>query len=474
MNPRAARSPGNVVLAFLVAAYTLNFIDRSIIGIIGEAIKVDLLLTDTQLGLLGGLAFALLYTSFGLPIARIAERWNRVNLIAIAIVMWSGFTALCGLAQNFVQLLLFRAGVGVGEAGLSPAAHSLISDHFEPRQRASALAIYAFGIPLGSTIGAIAGGWIAQTLDWRWAFMLVGLPGLTVALALKMFVREPRRSIKAAGSESLSVRQEMAEVWATARELMGRWPTANLVLGVTIVSFADYGVGTFAAPYFIRQFSLDLATVGLLLGVVGGISTGTGTLLGGVISDRLAKRTLSSYALVPAVGLTIAAPVYVFAYLQNDWRVAFTLFLIPGVFHYAYLGPAFGVIQNTVAAQRRATATALLLFIVNLIGLGLGPPFVGWLNDQLAAAYFAGSRAFDPLQAIEMGTAHGAPFVAACPGGQAPAGSAPDLAARCTQAAAHGARQGILITYGLFLWAALHFLLASIGLAKLMRNQATA
>jgi MFS family permease len=460
-----------LVLGFLVLAYTLNFIDRSIIAIIGEAIKVDLLLSDAQLGLLGGLAFALLYTSFGLPIARIAERTNRVSLISIAIVVWSGFTALCGLAQNFVQLLIFRAGVGIGEAGLSPAAHSLISDYFEPRRRASALAVYALGIPIGSMIGVVAGGWIAQNLDWRWAFMLVGLPGVLLALGLMVFVKEPRRAQDKATAPPLSLRHELAELWATARTLMGRWPTLHIVLGVTVISFADYGIGMFAAPYFIRQFGLDLALVGLLIGVVGGVSTGVGTLLGGLVADWAGKRTLSAYALVPAIGITIAAPVYMLAYAHNDWRWAFGLLLIPGVFHYAYLGPCFGVIQNAVDGRRRATATALLLFIVNLIGLGGGPPFVGWLIDQLAGVHFAHPGALDAWQAVlAMASRAGVDFAASCPGGMAPAGAGADVVARCAQASAQGARHGILITFLLFFWAATHFYLATVGLQKTMRE----
>ena len=310
-----ARGYRNVVLGFLVLAYTLNFIDRSIVGIIGQAIKVDLLLTDAQLGLLGGLAFALLYTSVGLPIARIAERSNRVNLISIAIVIWSGFTALCGLAQSFVQLLLFRAGVGIGEAGLSPAAHSLISDYFEPRRRASALAVYGLGIPIGAMIGTVAGGWIAQNLDWRWAFMLVGLPGILVALSLRMFVKEPRRNAEPA--RGVSVRYEAAELWGTIKTLLGRWPTVNVVLGVTVLSFADYGIGTFAAPYFVREFGLGLATVGLFLGVVVGVSSAVGTLLGGFLSDWISKRSFSAYAFVPAIGIVIAGPIYMLAYTQE-------------------------------------------------------------------------------------------------------------------------------------------------------------
>ena len=463
----------NVVLGFLVLAYTLNFVDRSIVGIIGQAIKVDLLLTDTQLGLLGGLAFALLYTSVGLPIARIAERSNRVNLISIAIIVWSGFTALCGFAQTFVQLLLFRAGVGIGEAGLSPAAHSLISDYFEPRRRASALAVYGLGIPIGAMIGTVAGGWIAENLDWRWAFMLVGLPGIVVALSLRAFVKEPRRQ-NTAQLPGISVRHEAAELWGTIKTLMGRWPSSHVVLGVTVLSFADYGIGTFAAPYFVREFGLGLATVGLFMGVVVGVSSGLGTLLGGVVSDWLGKRSLAAYALVPAIGIVIAAPIYMLAYTQNDWHRAVALLVLPAILGSLYLGPSFGVIQNTVGVRQRATATAVLLFVVNLIGLGGGPPFVGWIIDQLAAWHFAHPQTFDIGHAAigALSSAADGSFVASCPGGVAAVGAASDLPARCAEASAIGTRHGILITLCFYFWAATHFFLAAVGLEKLMRAEA--
>src|ERR1700722_6519088 len=180
-----------LVLAFLLLAYTFNFIDRTIIATIGQAIKVDLKITDTQLGLLGGLSFAVLYTLLGIPIARMAERWNRVTIISLALVVWSGFTVACGFAGNFLSLLAMRVGVGVGEAGCSPPSHSLISDYFEPKRRASALGVYAFGIPLGSMIGAISGGGLAEHAGWRVAFMIVGAPGVLLAIAVKLFVREP-------------------------------------------------------------------------------------------------------------------------------------------------------------------------------------------------------------------------------------------------------------------------------------------
>ena len=481
------------VLWLLVVAYTFNFIDRTIISTIGQAIKVDLHLTDTELGLLGGIAFAALYTTLGIPIARLAERWNRVNIIAIAIVIWSGFTALCGAAHSFWQLLLFRVGVGVGEAGLSPPAHSLISDYFAPQKRASALAIYSFGIPLGGMFGAIAGGWIAQTFDWRWAFVVVGLPGVLIALALKVFVKEPVRGhsdaiARGVAPESVAVKpppfslgDEFKELGSVAGTLFGNWPVLNIVLGVTIASFAWYGSGAFGAPYFIRQFGLDLATVGLVFGLVGGFSAGLGTLLGGFVTDFLGKRSAAWYAIVPAIGLAIATPIYIYAYLQNDWRYAAAILLIPGIFHYVYLGPTFGVVQNVVETRRRATATALLFFFLNLLALGGGPPFTGWLIDQLAQFHFNSGERLSTVAAT-MGTffpsasemGHPMSFIQACPGGVAPEGANAELAADCAGASALASRQGIIVTLAFYAWAAVHYLLGSIGLAKLMRERAEA
>ena len=377
------------VLGLLVLAYTFNFIDRTIIATIGQAIKVDLKITDTQLGLLGGLSFAVLYTLLGIPIARLAERWNRVSIISLALVVWSGFTVACGLAGNFVQLLALRVGVGVGEAGCSPPAHSLISDYFEPRRRASALSIYAVGIPLGAMIRAIAGGWLAKTWGWRVAFMVVGRPGIAMALLVKGFIREPPRGHSdpperpiladdvtahaVAGSGGSWLLTELKELGAVAASLFGKWPVLNMVLGVTLASFAGYGAGQFAPPYFNRAFGLDYATVGLIFGLIGGFSALVGTLAGGFIADWAARRGARWYSLVPAIGLAIATPIYILAYRQSDWKVAALILLAPGAFAYTYLGPTFGVVQNVVETRRRATATALLFLFLNIIALGGGP-----------------------------------------------------------------------------------------------------
>jgi MFS family permease len=489
-SPTAARpqySVGyrNAVLWLLVVAYTFNFIDRTIIATIQQAIKEDLKLTDAQLGWLGGLSFALLYTTLGIPIARLAERWNRVNIISIAIVIWSGFTALCGTATTYIHLLAYRVGVGVGEAGLSPPAHSLISDFFEPKRRATALSIYSFGIPLGAMFGAMAGGWIAQNLSWQAAFMMVGLPGVIIAITIKLFIKEPPRgwADRQAALEAAAEGNEPAgalgressdagapsgpaakppSILSVAKRLFGSWGMFHMAAGITVASFAGYGTGQYAPSYFIRTFGLSLATVGLLIGLIGGISNGLGTLLGGYLTDWASKRSVRWYALVPAIGLIVATPLYILAYTRDDWRLAAGLLLLPGIFHYTYLGPTFGVVQNAVDVRMRATAVAVLFFVLNLIALGFGPPFCGWCIDQFARhAFTAQGMAGD--------------FLNVCKGGIAPEGSGPELVKACHTAMAQGTRTGIVVNLLIYAWAGVHYLLAAITLPRdLSRARAAA
>ncbi|HWT51462.1 MAG TPA: MFS transporter, partial [Caulobacter sp.] len=424
------------VLGLLLAAYTFNFIDRTIIATIGQAIKVDLKLTDTQLGLLGGLYFALLYTILGIPIARLAERWNRVTIISLSLVIWSGFTALCGAATSFAQLALFRFGVGVGEAGCSPPSHSLISDYYEPKKRASALSIYSFGIPLGTMFGAVAGGWLAQEFSWRVAFVIVGVPGLLLALIVKLVIKEPPRGhseiverplepedvvVEPAPKPAFSLAQEFSELWAVTKILFGKWPVLHMVLGVTVASFGSYGSGAFVPPYFIRTYHLGLAQVGLIVGLIMGFSAGIGTLVGGFLTDWAGKKSVRWYALTPAIGLLVATPIYIAAYLQTNWQTTALILLVPGIFHYTYLAPTFGVVQNSVEPRRRATATALLFFFLNLIALGGGPVFTGWLIDHLARFNFnhpAASGLFHALSGA-FSDPGAQSFSASCPGGLA-------------------------------------------------------
>ena len=488
--PLYSNSYKATVLGLLLATYTFNFIDRTIIATIGQAIKVDLKLTDTQLGLLGGLYFALLYTLLGIPIARLAERWNRVSIISISLVIWSGFTALCGSATSFAQLALYRFGVGVGEAGCSPPSHSLISDYYTPKQRASALSIYSFGIPLGTMFGAVAGGWLAQEFSWRVAFVIVGLPGILLAVLVKLLVKEPPRGhselkerpleaedlVVEPPKPAFSLAGEFREIGTVIKVLFGKWPVLHMVLGVTIASFGSYGSNAFVPPYFVRGFGLGLAQVGLIVGLIGGFSAGIGTLVGGFLTDWAGKKNAKWYALVPAFGLLICTPIYILAYLQTDWKMTAMILLVPGIFHYTYLAPTFAVVQNSVEPRRRATATAILFFFLNLIALGGGPVFTGWLIDHLAQFNFnhpASTGLFHALTG-SFSDPGAASFTAQCPGGLAPKGSDADLMALCKGAIARSTQQGIIVSLCFYAWAALHYALASIGMVKHMRERAVA
>ena len=416
------------VTLLLTAAYTFNSMDRSIISIIASAIKTDLKLTDTELGLLGGTAFALLYALGGIPMARLAERISRVNILTAALMLWSGLTALCAVAGSFAQLLTIRAGVGIAEAGCSPSAHSLLSDYFEPARRSSALSIYSGGISLGYILAALVGGYVTQHFGWRMACVAVGVPGLATAVLIKALVREPPRGHSdppAAPRRALgefSLRGEWRELKAVGRALAADRPILHMVLGLTIGAFAAYGFYAFLPPYFSRAFGLDYATIGIVAALSGGVAVGIGIVAGGFIADRLARRSARWYALVPAIGGAAAVPLYVLAVQQSDWRAATALLALAGFFQYASLGPTFGVVQNVVDVRRRATATALLYICLSVIALGLGPLFTGWVIDRFAAAGGAG---------LALATRH-----------------------------------GLYVILAFFGWAAIHYFLAAAGLAK--------
>jgi predicted MFS family arabinose efflux permease len=372
------------VLLLLTAAYAFNAMDRGIISIIGQAMKVDLRLSDTQLGLLGGTAFAALYAAGGLPIARLAERLNRVNIIASALAIWSALTTLCGLATSFTQLLLSRAGVGIAESGCTPPAHSLISDYFEPRRRATALSVYSSGISIGYTMAALTGGYVAQHLGWRSACAVLGLPGLLLAITLKLFIREPARA-PPARSNTPGLGEEVQEMLRVARVLVNDRAVLNMILGVTIGAFANYGFYAFAPLYFNRAFGLDYTATGIIAAISGGFAVGLGIVAGGCVADRLGRSGSRRFGLVPAVGTFLATPLYVLMLLQRHWVAAAVCLSVAGFFQYVSLGPTFGAVQNSVGAARRATATALLYVFLNVVALGGGPLFTGWIIDTFAA-----------------------------------------------------------------------------------------
>jgi MFS family permease len=463
-----------VVTLLLMTAYTFNSMDRSIIPIIAQSMKIDLNLTDTELGLLGGTAFGILYAFGGIPIARLAERFSRVNIITIALIVWSGLSALCGAAATFPQLLLIRSGVGLAEAGCAPPAHSLISDYFEPERRSSALSVYSCGISLGYILAAVGGGYVAQHLGWRAACAVVGLPGIAIAVLIKILIREPPRGYSESSSAirdtrgsatapsravaPFSLRAELSELRAVGKALLLDWPVLHMILGVTIGAFAAYGFYAFIPPYFSRAFGLGFAMIGIIAGLAGGVAVGIGIVAGGFIADFLARRSASWYALVPAVGGAIAAPLFLLAVLQTHWRMATCLLALAGFFQYASLGPTFGVVQNVVDKRRRATATALLYICLNVIALGGGPLFTGWVIDRFA------ETGFHHLHFPMLASSLGATFRAGCPAGTSNAA--------CESILAAATRQGLLVMLIFFAWACLHYFLAALGLGKALKAAA--
>lgn len=381
-----------LTLWILLTVYIFNFIDRQIVNILAEPIAVDLELSDTQIGLMTGLAFALFYTVLGIPIARLADRptTSRPKLIAVALALWSGMTALCGVAQNFWQLLLARIGVGVGEAGCTPPAHSLISDMVPPEKRASALAFYSLGIPIGSLLGMVIGGLLADYLGWREAFVVVGLPGVALALVVWFVLKDPRRSDAAAPLRASSQPAALPLGQAVA-EVMRSRAFVLLVLAGSAAAFLSYGKTTWTTIFFQRTHDMTPGQVGLWFGIIGGVGGILGTWLGGYLADRFGARNRRHVLTAPAVGMALAVPLAIAAYNAPSWPLALALIFVPQVCNSLYYGPCYSAAQGLVPIKARAIAAAALLFFQNLIGLGLGPLFFGMLSDWLQPAYGADS-----------------------------------------------------------------------------------
>jgi predicted MFS family arabinose efflux permease len=367
------------VLAMLVLVYTFNFIDRQIVAILAVPIKAELHLSDSQLGLMGGLAFALLYTTLGIPIARLADRGSRTWIMTDALALWSAMSAACGLAHSFVQLFLARLGVGIGEAGGVAPAYSLICDFFPQHQRARALGAYSFGIPLGSAAGVIIGGVIASQVSWRVAFFAVGLAGLLIAPLFRLTVREPPRGAFD-GSSAPPPQSSFVSVVRVLRRKRSFWA---LALGGAASSMMGYGMFFWAPSFMVRSFALGVLQASLGFGAIVLIGGVIGIWLGGAAADRFGGRRKAAYALVPAIAFVATTPFYVAGVLSTTLWIAVALLLVPTALGLAWLGPVLSAVQHIVPHNMRVTASAIFLFINNLIGIGLGLPLIGGLSDAM-------------------------------------------------------------------------------------------
>jgi len=381
------------VLAMLTLTYTFNFLDRQILGILKEPIKRDLGLSDTELGLMGGLAFAMLYSTVAVPVAWAADRMRRTWIITVALALWSGFTMLCGAATGFWSLFLARLGVGFGEAGGVAPAYSLVGDYFPPAQRARALAAYSFGIPLGSALGTLFGGLMAAYIDWRFAFVAVGAAGVLLAPLFKWVVKDPVRGafdIVSIGAET-PIAPRFVDVVRTVLPKPTFW---LLAFGAASSSISGYGVAFWLPSFFMRSLQLTLAQTSLFYGSLQLIGGMAGIWLGGALSDRLGATNRRAYALVPAVCYLVGLPFFLTAMNSASLVVTWLLFVVPLGLNLAWLGPVVNAVQHLAPATMRSTTSALFLLVNNLLGLAVGLWVFGFLSDLLAPRYGAESMRY--------------------------------------------------------------------------------
>jgi MFS family permease len=418
------------VLFALLVIYIFNAIDRTLLAILQERIKVDLSLTDFQLGLLGGPAFVILYTVSQIPIARLAEKRNRISIIAIGAAAWSVATAACGFAQNFVQLMFARIAVGIGEASCIPPSHSVISDYFPRSQRATALAIFALGIPLGTMIAAIAGGYVAENLDWRWAFIILGMPGVLAAIILKLTVKEPQR-------EKVAEETEAPSLAFVFKFLFKKKVFFHTVMGGVLFSMFTFSLMQFLVSFFIRNHGLEIGKASAYFGLIAGVASMIGMFLGGFLTDRISKRLPSLAEVMPVLAAAITVVMYYFGFNETSITVAVVLLFIGSTTHYYYFAPMMALAQNLAEPRMRATSSAILITTLTLVGYGFGPPLTGALTD-----YLNGQQ----LQTIGLSLQY-------C--------SENPTVAECISASGDSLKKALTYTLVLLVWAVVHFAIAA-------------
>lgn len=426
----------------LLVVMIFNFADRALLIVLAQPIKEDLHLTDTDLGLLQGLGFSILYAVVGVPLGMLAERANRTRLIAASVAVWSAMTVACGFAFNFFTLLLGRVGVGIGEAGVMPATMSLISDHFKPSRRASMIAIVTLGGPFGFLLGQAVGGWVASQWDWRMAFYVMGVPGLFVSLLVFFALKEPPRGL--ADGTHLQPSGAAPSLMETLRYLFAKPAFRHLLAGSTIVNFGLNAIASFVLAFYLRGSDLPLATFGLIFGLVTFTSNGIGMLVGGFGFDALSKRDLRWSLWGPAIAMVLCIPIYFGAFISTAIFVSLTFLWLGNLTMIMFMAPSLAAMQNMARPRMRATTSAFNFVIVQLLGAGLGPTILGMLSDRFAGHAFSGGD-----------------FIASCPGGRGGDGLGTALDAACRAASTDGLRYALISVLLLFLWGAVHYVLAA-------------
>jgi predicted MFS family arabinose efflux permease len=433
------------LLFILALTNALNLADRQTIGVAAQAIKLDLALSDSQMGLVQGLAFAIFYSVLALPIARLAEHFSRTRIIATAVAIFGVMVCLCSRALSFGQLLLFRVGVGVGDAGFAPPVGSLIGDHYPVSRRASAMSVIWLGAPVGIVCGATLGGWMAEHVSWRAAFVAVGAPGVVVAILTFLTLREPPRGMSdpmgAAGVAKAGPPPSMMEVF---RFLWSKRSVRHLLAGCALAAISMNGIGQFFGQFIVRNYHVGFAEAGRILSLIAGLAMPCGMLLGGFGVDWAARRDKRWYAWGPALTLVLATPAFMFGFNQPTVMTAATALVLGHVMLFVYWTPTLATAQNLVGASMRASSTFVFNFILGLVGIGFGPTLVGILSDRFARAAFAAGD-----------------YAAVCPKGRPTTGAAGALLQSCADASAIGLRHALMLMSITFAWASLHYWLAA-------------
>ncbi len=433
------------LLFMLVLISALNLADRQGLAASSQALKVDLKFSDSQMGLLQGLPFAIFYTLMGLPLARLAEHRSRTRLIAACVGLFGIMATLCSTAQGFGRLVLFRIGVGIGDGGFAPPVGSLIGDHYPMSRRASAMAVIWLGAPLGVVAGSVLGGYLAEHYGWRTTFIAIGLAGVVASLLVVLTLREPTRG---AFDPAQVGRGPPPSALAVARFLFAKSAMRQTMLAGALAGISMNAIGQFLNPFLARNFLLGPAEVGRLLGLIAGVSMASGLLLGGFGVDWASRFDRRWSVWAPALGLLLATPLFIFGFTRGSLQTTVIILICAHVSMFVYYSPTLAIAQNMVGANMRASSAFVMSgLVLGLVGIGVGPTVVGFISDRFASRVFAG-------------------YMASCPGGVAPHGSAPALAESCRNASATGIRQALMVMALLCVWSALHYLLASRNLRK--------